>query len=374
MAALIKSIQSVRFNLRKRKFSTLLTMSSVKQVTPLVQTLFSGPIDIIGDIHGEYGALLSLLDRLGYDDLGNHPEDRKLVFVGDLVDRGPDSISVVRAVKQLCESGKAQCILGNHELNLLRGKRKHGNHWFYGETESICKGSKAISFQKLAKDESTRKEILDFLGSLPVALERKDVRVVHAAWKDEMIGLLRECSGTVLDVFTEYEDKINKEIERKKISDKDLIELMRQNQNPVKVCTSGLECKVEEKFYAGGKWRTTDRYKWWEDATSTVSGSASVLTVVGHYWRRNMDRINPKVFEIHKEGFEPTGKDMFPNYGPFALLGPSKSVMCVDYAAGVRYEERGMGLPEGSIGTNMGALRLPEMVVVLDDGTDAKCE
>ena len=55
-------------------------------------------LDIVGDIHGELDALTSLLKRLGYDDLGRHPENRKLVFVGDLIDRGPDSPGVLRGI------------------------------------------------------------------------------------------------------------------------------------------------------------------------------------------------------------------------------------------------------------------------------------
>ena len=57
----------------------------------LVQRLPEGPLDIVGDIHGEIAALEQLLAHLGYDGQGNHPEGRRLVFVGDFCDRGPDS-------------------------------------------------------------------------------------------------------------------------------------------------------------------------------------------------------------------------------------------------------------------------------------------
>lgn len=63
--------------------------------SPLVQPLFDGPLDIVGDIHGEIDALRSLIRHLGYDDDGTHPDCRRLVFVGDLTDRGPDSPAVV---------------------------------------------------------------------------------------------------------------------------------------------------------------------------------------------------------------------------------------------------------------------------------------
>ena len=63
----------------------------LEEMPGLVGELFDGPLDIIGDVHGECGTLCKLLDRLGYDGNGDHPEGRRLVFVGDLVDRGPDS-------------------------------------------------------------------------------------------------------------------------------------------------------------------------------------------------------------------------------------------------------------------------------------------
>ena len=57
----------------------------------LVQPLFEGPIDTVGDIHGEIDAFRDLLGHLGYADDGSHPQGRRLVFLGDLTDRGPDN-------------------------------------------------------------------------------------------------------------------------------------------------------------------------------------------------------------------------------------------------------------------------------------------
>lgn len=95
----------------------------------LIDHLKPGPLDIIGDVHGDLDALQSLLSGLGYRD-GRHPAGRRLVFVGDLTDRGRDSRGVLRLVMDLVREGKAQCIAGNHELNLLRNVCHDGNEWW----------------------------------------------------------------------------------------------------------------------------------------------------------------------------------------------------------------------------------------------------
>ncbi|CAJ1333888.1 unnamed protein product [Effrenium voratum] len=333
-------------------------MANVK----LVDKLFEGPIDIVGDVHGECGALLTLLDRLGYDGNGNHPENRHLVFIGDLVDRGPDSVGVVRLVRHLVLLGKAQCILGNHELNILRDERKHGNHWIYGETEVLRKDKAALSFQVLA-DEAFRSEAKAFFLSLPMALEREDVVVVHAAWDEETAKKLQSFQGTVLDAFASFDEIIQEEIQKEGITDQDEIDMREQNGNPVKVMSSGYEGRAAKPFFAGGKMRNLERLKWWED----YEAKDGRMVVIGHYWRRFLDEVHPKVFEKYPNGFNPSGDDMFSGYGPADLLGPKKKVVCTDFSVGVRYEERGMGLPDGGLGTQLVALRLPELTLHCSD-------
>jgi polynucleotide kinase-phosphatase len=89
----------------------------------------TGPFDIVGDVHGCLPELLSLLTKLGYDlvrdDAGRavnavHPQGRTAVFVGDLVDRGPDSPGVLRLVMGMVAAGTAICVPGNHEQKLAR--------------------------------------------------------------------------------------------------------------------------------------------------------------------------------------------------------------------------------------------------------------
>lgn len=77
----------------------------------------------MGDVHGEIDALQALMAHLGYDGRGGHAAGRRLVFVGDLTDRGPDSPAVVELVSDLLAADRAQCVLANHDLNILLGDR-----------------------------------------------------------------------------------------------------------------------------------------------------------------------------------------------------------------------------------------------------------
>ncbi len=87
----------------------------------------TGPFDIIGDVHGCFDEVVSLLRKLGYevnDDeaapMARHPEGRRAFFVGDLVDRGPKSPAVLRLVMTMVCEGAALCVPGNHDIKLKR--------------------------------------------------------------------------------------------------------------------------------------------------------------------------------------------------------------------------------------------------------------
>ncbi|MBL1100523.1 polynucleotide kinase-phosphatase [Streptomyces coffeae] len=109
----------------------------------------TGPFDIIGDIHGCRSELETLLGKLGYalrrDERGRpvdaaHPEGRTAVFVGDLVDRGPDSPGVLRLVMGMVASGAALCVPGNHENKLgryLKGRKVQVTHGLAETVEQL---------------------------------------------------------------------------------------------------------------------------------------------------------------------------------------------------------------------------------------------
>ena len=109
-----------------------------------------GPFDIVGDVHGCLDELVELLSRLGYavttDAEGRpvdaeHPDGRTVVFVGDLVDRGPSSVGVLRLAMGMTASGNALAVPGNHEAKLIRAldgakvKATHGLETTLAELE-----------------------------------------------------------------------------------------------------------------------------------------------------------------------------------------------------------------------------------------------
>jgi len=126
----------------------------------------TGPFDVIGDVHGCREELEALLTELGYtitrDAAGHavgatHPQ-RRVVFVGDLVDRGPDTPGVLRLAMGMVRSGAALCVAGNHEDKLLRALRGRNVRLSHGLAESLA--------QLGAEPGEFRAEVTEFLNGL----------------------------------------------------------------------------------------------------------------------------------------------------------------------------------------------------------------
>ncbi|MER5410949.1 polynucleotide kinase-phosphatase [Streptomyces sp. NPDC002769] len=112
-------------------------------------THLTGPFDIVGDIHGCASELETLLGKLGYVD-GVHPRGRTAVFVGDLVDRGPDTPGVLRRVMSMVGSGNALCVPGNHENKLgrhLKGRKVQHTHGLAETLEQLAGESEEFRAQ-----------------------------------------------------------------------------------------------------------------------------------------------------------------------------------------------------------------------------------
>lgn len=119
------------------------------------------PQDIyaIGDLQGCLESLDGLLEQI--------PEDSHIIFVGDLVNRGPESLQTLRRVKALCENGRAQTVLGNHDLHLLAVAAGAGS---VHKKDTISEILEAPDFV----------ELIDWLRCQPLLIETDDTLFVHA--------------------------------------------------------------------------------------------------------------------------------------------------------------------------------------------------
>ncbi|AWV88714.1 polynucleotide kinase-phosphatase [Bradymonas sediminis] len=194
--------------LQREGFRVVHTLSSPEEVAAVrieQRPLWSdyrhetGPFDIIGDVHGCCDELELLLDKLGYDSsevpgetasqyrkLWRHPEGRKALFVGDLVDRGPRSLDAFDLMRNMVEHGTGLCVPGNHEFKLekkLRGKRvklRHGLELTVAELEALPDDVR----------ERYERGMAEFIRGLVshMVLDDGALVVAHAGLKEEMHG------------------------------------------------------------------------------------------------------------------------------------------------------------------------------------------
>lgn len=150
----------------------------------------SGPLDIIGDVHGCYDELQELLVSLGYAvempdgdwPRVRHPEGRKPVFVGDLVDRGPKTPEVLKLVMGSVRSGTAYCVAGNHDVKLARKLNGRDVKLTHGLAESVA--------QLEEESAEFRSQVYDFLDRLVshYVFDGGKLVVAHAGLREEMHG------------------------------------------------------------------------------------------------------------------------------------------------------------------------------------------
>jgi hypothetical protein len=150
--------------------------------------------DLIGDIHGYADELEQLLERLGYEKsqgVYRHPE-RKVIFLGDFIDRGPKIRQVLEIVRPMIKEGRAKGVMGNHELNALAyhtedpelpgdflRRRSQKNEKQHRETLEQLKHQELRSY-------------LEWFRSLPMWLELEGLRVVHACWDEKAMAVIAD--------------------------------------------------------------------------------------------------------------------------------------------------------------------------------------
>jgi len=280
--------------------------------------------DFIPDTHGQRELLEALLAQLGY---GRSPAgwrrpdaQRRVVFLGDYVDRGPDSPGVVRIVRDMVEAGAALAIAGNHEVNMIR---------FHAKKLGAPQLMRAHSPKNIAQHAETLAaytgrdaDLLDdlrWLAALPFWLDLGDIRAVHAAWDEAAITRLAAQLPTAtlgVEGYLQHgkESAVGKDIE---------------------VLTCGPEADLPPPHAftdKGGHRRTRSRITWWRADAAT--------------WRELAVSV-PDLAELPDEPAPPEVMAMqYPSDAPPVLFGhywktwddgpgpiEADNAFCLDYSA-----------------------------------------
>jgi hypothetical protein len=156
--------------------------------------------DIIGDVHGCATQLRTLLGDLGYrpnDWTGAywHP-NRRAVFVGDLIDRGPEQLAVLELVKRMVDAGSAQIVIGNHEFNAIGYATEHpvGRGRHMREHTSKNQAQHEAFLVQLTGEQ--RAHYVAWFKTLPLWLDLGGFRVVHACWHEESMRVVERELGS----------------------------------------------------------------------------------------------------------------------------------------------------------------------------------
>jgi hypothetical protein len=142
--------------------------------------------DIVGDIHGHASPLHRLLDKLGYveaDGIFRHSE-RKMIFVGDFIDRGPQQREVLRIARSMCEAGSAAAVLGNHEFNAIGWAATNEDGEFLRSRSEKNARQHAQFLRQIEENSADHQDAVRWFQTLPVWLELPGLRVVHACWHE----------------------------------------------------------------------------------------------------------------------------------------------------------------------------------------------
>lgn len=276
-------------------------------------------IDLIGDIHGHADKLEELLVKLGYaknNGTYSHP-DRKVLFVGDYIDRGPKIRETLEIVKAMVDSENAIAIMGNHEYNAIcfHFQETEGGHLRKHLIKNIIQ-----HYETLKQFQNRQKEYEDYLEwfkTLPLYYETEKFKAVHACWDNNNIAYLRKT--LVNDRLTD--DLIYQSVKQGTALNEAIDQTLK-----------GKEMKMPKGLFftdKDGTQRTEIRIKWWEHPSKMTYKSISVEPI---------DNLPEQPIELSElkslDYYSNNDKKVF--FGHYWLKGkPSlykENVCCLDYS------------------------------------------
>jgi hypothetical protein len=157
--------------------------------------------DLIGDIHGQAPELRALLHKLGYTERAGvwRHKDRRVIFLGDFIDRGSWQRETVAIARNMVEEGSALAVMGNHEYNAIAyfTEDGHGGH-LRARTEKNRNQHQAF-LDEFEEDTAAWSDIISWFQTLPLWLDLDGLRVVHACWDSVLISkILEQQNGSTL--------------------------------------------------------------------------------------------------------------------------------------------------------------------------------
>lgn len=216
-------------------------------------------IDFIGDIHGHADELEALLKKMGYtkkNKVYSHPE-RKVLFVGDYIDRGPKIRKTLKIVKAMVESDNAIALMGNHEYNAIcfHYQESEGGHLRNHSIKNILQHYKTLKEFKNKQDEYD--SYIDWFKTLPLFYETDHFRAVHASWIESTM------------------DELKLHLKNGRLTDEAIINSVK-NGIPFNIAIEDTLSGKEVPMPNGQKFKDKDgflrenlRIKWWEDPSKS---------------------------------------------------------------------------------------------------------
>jgi hypothetical protein len=221
--------------------------------------------DLVGDIHGHADPLHRLLEKLDYAEVEGvfrHP-DRKMIFVGDFIDRGPQQREVLRIARSMCEAGAASAVMGNHEFNAIGWAAQNSDGRFLRSHSDKNASQHAKFLHQIEEDSPDHKDAVSWFRSLPICLDLPGLRIVHACW--------HEASRQALMPFLDDAGRLTED---------GILESYRHGsdaQAAVEILLKGPEERLPEGIHFGdkdGHKREEVRLRWWDLNATTFRKAA----------------------------------------------------------------------------------------------------
>lgn len=281
--------------------------------------------DLIGDVHGCGYSLEALLVKLGYSkkEGAYAHSSRKAVFLGDIIDRGPHIRKALNIVRGMVDHGFAYSVMGNHELNAMlyhtpanniKGKKYLREHT-PRNTQQLQATLKAYE-----KHQGEWADHLKWFMQLPLYLDFKDFRVVHACWDDLLINQFKSTSSNGC---------LNKE-QLQKIADSSSFEF-----RLVETLLKGVSLTLPEGHVvkgADGYDRKTFRVKFWEPTPEKYSDVVFQPDRLPNELEEKMLSLQEKAnLRQYKLSLPPLFVGHYWHHGVPACL--TKNIACLDYSA-----------------------------------------